>query len=161
MIVREYKKEDVKEMVRIWNEVLAPGDIFDYDEELNEETGTEFFAKQTASCVAEDEEGHICGMYILHPNATGRRSHIANASYAVEEKSRGKHIGSMLVRDSLDRGKKAGFKILQFNAVVESNVAARKLYEKLGFQQMGVIEGGLLTAQGEYINICPYYIKLV
>lgn len=158
--IRTYQEHDIADMVRIWNEVLDAGDMFDYDEYLTVNSGREFFSRQTVTCVAEDNEGHIYGVYILHPNATGRRSHIANASYAVEAQSRGMHIGTSMVKDSLERAAAAGFRILQFNAVVEKNLSARHLYEKLGFKQLGVIEGGLLTSAGEYINICPYYINL-
>lgn len=158
--IRTYREQDIAEMVRIWNEVLEAGDIFDYDEYLTIDSGQEFFGRQTAACVAESDGGHIYGVYILHPNAKGRCSHIANASYAVEAQSRGMHIGTLMVEDSLKRAKTAGFRILQFNAVVERNLSARRLYEKLGFKQLGVIEGGLLTSEGEYINICPYYISL-
>lgn len=55
----------------------------------------------------------------------------------------------------------AGFRILQFNCVVEDNVAARKLYDKLGFRQIGTIEGGLQIKDGCYVNTCPYYIDMV
>lgn len=157
---RLYNDADIPEMVRIWNEIIEAGVYFDYDELLTEEYVRGWFAEQTASVVAEDENGHICGMYILHPNGRGRCSHIANASYAVETASRGKHAGEAMVRDSIERARDAGFRILQFNCVVEGNKAARELYKKLGFVQIGTIEGGLQIKDGSYVNTCPYYIDL-
>ncbi len=50
--------------------------------------------------------------------------------------------------------------ILQFNAVVESNIHARHLYERIGFRQLGVIPKGFRMKDGHYENICPYYIEL-
>ena len=50
-----------------------------------------------------------------------------------------------------------GFRVLQFNAVVESNIHARHLYERLGFTQLGTIPGGFRMKDGHYENICPYY----
>lgn len=55
---------------------------------------------------------------------------------------------------------KLGFKVLQFNAVVASNVHARHLYERIGFRQLGVIPGGFRLKNGMYEDICPYYIEL-
>lgn len=55
------------------------------------------------------------------------------------------------------QGKRLGFKILQFNAVVSSNSSARNLYERLGFKQLVVIPGGFLMKDGHYEDICPYY----
>ncbi len=66
----------------------------------------------------------------------------------------------MLVKDCLVQAKLHGFKILQFNAVVKTNTAARKLYEKLGFIQLGTIKQGFLMKGGSYEDICPYYITL-
>ena len=66
----------------------------------------------------------------------------------------------MLVSDCLERAKKYGFKILQFNAVVKTNTSARNLYENLGFVGLGVIPKGFLMKDGHYEDICPYYKEL-
>ena len=130
--VRGYEEKDLSVMIRIWNEVVEDGVAFPQEEVLTTETGREFFAAQTYSAVAEDvETGEIYGLYILHPNNVGRCGHICNASYAVSKGSRGLHIGEKLVSDCLLEGKKHGFGVLQFNAVVASNVHARHLYERL------------------------------
>lgn len=161
MIIREYRSDDLKSMIEIWNEVVDAGIAFPQEELLDEVTGRQFFSSQTYCAVAEEEaENEICGLYILHPNNVGRCGHICNASYAVRSKLRGRHIGERLVLDSLEQGKRFGFGILQFNAVVESNIHARHLYERLGFKQLGVIPGGFRMKDGSYENICPYYREL-
>ncbi len=158
--VRPYEKKDIAEMNRIWNEVVAEGDAFPQEELLDEETGAAFFAGQTHCGVAEDGSGALCGLYILHPNNVGRCGHICNASYAVAGDLRGLHIGEKLVKDCLKQAKARGFRVLQFNAVVESNVHARHLYERLGFVQLGSIPGGFRGKDGRYETICPYYREL-
>ena len=50
-----------------------------------------------------------------------------------------------------------GFKLMQFNAVVENNTHARHLYERLGFVQVGMIPNGFLMKDGSYQNIFLYY----
>ena len=159
MIIREYTNRDLPAMIKIWNEVVEDGIAFPQEEPLDTESGTTFFAGQSYTGVAENN-GEIYGLYILHPNNVGRCGHICNASYAVSSESRGKHIGEQLVKDCLRKGKELGFRVLQFNAVVESNVHARHLYERLGFTQLGVIPGGFRMKDGHYENICPYYHEL-
>ena len=159
MKVRKYKPEDIPAMLAIWNEVVEAGDAFPQEELLNAETGAKFFAEQSRTAVAEDEED-VLGLYILHPNNVGRCAHIANASYAVSATARGKHIGEALVFDSLRNAKALGFHILQFNAVVESNIHARHLYERIGFKQLGTIPRGFRMKNGRYANICPYIYEL-
>ena len=159
--IREYKDSDIQEMNRIWNRVVDDGVAFPQEDDLTEETGRGFFAGQTYTAVAEDTDtGKVLGLYILHPNNVGRCGHICNASYAVDRESRGLHIGEKLVSDCLAQGKAHGYRVLQFNAVVASNVHARHLYERLGFKQLGTIPGGFLMKDGSYEDICPYYHEL-
>lgn len=159
MEIRSYRQDDIAEMVDIWNEVVRGGIAFPQEEELGLASGDEFFASQTYCGIAE-EDGHVIGLYILHPNNVGRCGHIANASYAVGLAARGKGAGRLLVEDSLAQGKAHGFRVLQFNAVVATNVRARRLYEKLGFVQLGTIPGGFRMPDGSYADICPYYHEL-
>lgn len=156
MLIRAYKEQDLEEMIRIWNEIVEEGIAFPQEECLDSESGKAFFAAQTYTGVAEDN-GQILGLYILHPNNVGRCGHICNASYAVASGLRGRHIGEKLVLDCLRQAAEEGFKVLQFNAVVESNVHARHLYERLGFVQLGTIPGGFRMKDGRFENICPYY----
>ena len=160
MLMREYNESDLRQMIGIWNEVVEDGIAFPQEELLDEVTGEEFFASQSYCGVAEDDSGKVVGLYILHPNNVGRCGHICNASYAVSSLCRGKHIGEMLVKDCIVKAKETGFMILQFNAVVESNIHARHLYERIGFKQLGVIPKGFRMKDGHYENICPYYIEL-
>lgn len=159
MEIREYTKEDIPAMVHIWNEVVEDGIAFPQEELLNPETGTEFFNAQTY-CGVASENNQIVGLYILHPNNIGRCGHICNASYAVASDCRGRHIGEKLVSDCLRQAPKFGFGVLQFNAVVESNIHARHLYERLGFVPLGTIPNGFRMKDGSYQNICPYYHTL-
>ena len=161
MIVRAYVKDDLDAMIQIWNEVVEEGVAFPQEEFLDRETGAEFFASQTYAAVAEDESSRaVQGLYILHPNNVGRCGHIGNASYAVRSESRGRHIGEKLVLDCLRQAKQHGFTVLQFNAVVENNIHARHLYERLGFVPLGIIPKGFRMKDGHYENICPYYHEL-
>ncbi len=158
--VREYTLNDIDSMIKIWNEVVEEGNAFPQEDCLDREEGIKFFASQSFCGVAENQKGEIVGMYILHPNNVGRCSHICNASYAVASEARGKKIGEKLVKNSLKSGKKLGFSIMQFNAVVRTNVFARCLYEKIGFKQLGIIHKGFRMKDGHYEDICPYYIEL-
>ncbi|HJB57021.1 MAG TPA: GNAT family N-acetyltransferase [Candidatus Flavonifractor intestinipullorum] len=151
---------DLPEAVAVWNQVVEAGLAFPQTELLTTETGAEFFGQQSFTGVARDSSGELVGLYILHPNNVGRCGHICNASYAVRADRRGQHIGEALVRHCMAKGKELGFRILQFNAVVRSNVPALRLYERLGFVQLGVIPGGFRRKDGVYEDIIPHYHTL-
>ena len=156
--IRAYEQTDAASAAAIWNEVVEDGVAFPQTELLDEESGHAFFSGQSFTGLAYDAEtGEAVGLYILHPNNVGRCGHICNASYAVKNGLRGQHIGEMLVRHCMEQAKALGFGILQFNAVVKSNLPALRLYKKLGFVQLGVIPGGFRMKDGTYEDIIPHY----
>lgn len=158
IIIREYEKKDVSDAIAIWNEVVEDGVAFPQQELLTEVSGDAFFSEQSFTGIAYDADSdRVVGLYILHPNNIGRCGHICNTSYVVKKEYRGRGIGEKLVIHSMEKGKELGFKILQFNAVVKSNVYAIRLYEKLGFVKLGTIPGGFLMKDGSYEDIIPHY----
>lgn len=159
MRIRAYEEQDLTAMIHIWNEVVEEGAAFPQQEALDESSGKRFFGEQSYCGVAEID-GMVVGLYILHPNNIGRCGHICNASYAVDANHRGKHIGEQLVKDCLLHAKRLGFALMQFNAVVESNMHARHLYERLGFVHLGTIPKGFRMKDGHFENICLYYYEL-
>lgn len=159
IFVRQYESGDVQAAVEIWNEVVREGIAFPQEDELDEISGDEFFRAQTFTGVAVDGD-EIVALYILHPNNVGRCSHISNASYAVKSNLRGRHIGEIIVKDCINRARELGFGILQFNAVVATNIHARHLYQRLGFVELGTIPGGFRMPDGSFENIVPQFIDL-
>ncbi len=161
IIVKKCTEEYIKEATNIWNEVVEDGIAFPQTDWLGEDEARKFFATQTYTAAAVDEEtGHVLGMYILHPNNVGRCGHIANASFAVSSAARGQHIGEKLVSDCLEKARENGFAIMQFNAVVDSNIHARHLYTRLGFHEVGMIPKGFLMKDGHYEDIHVMYREL-
>ena len=86
----------------------------------------------------------------------GSQSHCGVAARGMGNKG----IGSMLVRDSLSVAKSLGFRVMQFNAVVQENASAIHLYEKEGFRRLGMIPGGFRASDGEYHTIILFYHEL-
>lgn len=159
IIIRKYEQKDLEEMRIIWNTVVEEGNAFPQETPMNTETAAAFFSEQSYCGVAADND-EVVGLYILHPNNVGRCGHIANSSYAVKSGRRGMQIGEKLVTDSINVAAMLSFRILQFNAVVASNLGAIHLYEKLGFIRLGTIAEGFHTDDGEYIDIIPFYLPL-
>ena len=161
IIVEPYEIKNVKAAVEIWNEIVRAGVAFPQENELDEITGDEFFKTQSFTGLAvDDTSGEVLALYILHPNNVGRCSHIANASYAVRADLRGRHIGEFIVKHCIEKARELGFRILQFNAVVASNIHARNLYKRLGFIELGKIPSGFRMKDGSFEDIVPQYILL-
>lgn len=157
----KYKESYEEDARRIWNDVVKDGNAFPQIDGLSKNNADNFFKSQSYTGIAKDSKnGEVLGLYILHPNNIGRCGHIANASFAVDKSKRGLHVGEMLVKDCLEKAKELGFKILQFNAVVASNIHAQHLYERIGFTKLGRIPEGFKNKDGIYEDIFIYYINL-
>ena len=159
IIVKPYDTKNVREAISIWNEIVREGIAFPQEEELDEITGDEFFKAQSFTGLAFDGD-EVLALYILHPNNVGRCAHISNASYAVRSDVRGRHIGEIIVKDCIARARELGFRILQFNAVVATNIHARHLYQRLGFKELGTIPGGFRMPDGSFEDIVPQFITI-
>lgn len=157
--VRGFRQADIPAMADIWNSVVERGMAFPQEDALTEEGAAEFFGSQT-HCGVAVLDGKVVGLYILHPNNVGRCGHISNASYAVDPAMAGKGIGGALVDDSLKVAAEKGFRIMQFNAVVQDNASAIHLYEKKGFHHLGMIPGGFRDRDGVYRTILLFYHEL-
>ena len=60
-------------------------------------------------------------------------AHVANASFMVDPAHGGKGVGRALGTAVLNRARADGYRAMQFNAVVETNTGAVRLWQALGF----------------------------
>jgi L-amino acid N-acyltransferase YncA len=87
------------------------------------------------------EDGRVVGGYTLRPNHPGRGAHVGTASYVVRRAARGQGIGKSLGEHSLLRARAMGFSAMQFNFVIGTNLAAVRLWERLGFRTLARLPG--------------------
>ena len=85
------------------------------------------------------EEGRVLGAAKIVPNQQGNGAHVANASFMVASEARGRGVARALGEAALAFARNAGFKAMQFNAVVETNAVAVALWKKLGFAIVGTV----------------------
>lgn len=81
----------------------------------------------------------IVGSAKMGPNRPGRGSHVATASFLVDPAYQGRGVGRALGRYVVDWCRAAGYRGIQFNAVVEANTAAVHLWRSLGFEIIGTV----------------------
>ncbi|MFB7269180.1 GNAT family N-acetyltransferase [Streptomyces sp. NPDC056244] len=155
MPIREATTEDWPAIWPFFHEIVAAGETFSYPLDLDETQGREWWmpAAPNRTVVAVDEAGTVLGTAKMGRNQSGNAGHVATASYMVDPARSGRGVGRELVEYTLDWARTAGFRSIQFNAVVETNTYAVKLYESLGFTILGTVpEGFRHPAQG-YVGL--------
>lgn len=155
-----FSQKDEKELYEIFQEVVDSGTKFPYECNSTEEFHRQFFSPQGQVYVCHSLEGKVVGGFYVKANYSGRSSHIGNAAYMMRNTHRGKGIGSYLVKASLHLAKNLGLHAMQFNMVLSQNQQAIKLYEKLGFNIIGIIPEAIRNGDGSFQDGYVMYRKL-
>ena len=95
----------------------------------------------------------IVGTYVIRPNQPGLGAHVANAGYMVRPDAFGRGTGSALGTHSLEEARAAGYRAMQFNAVVSTNTRAVALWERLGFRIIGTVPEGFRHAKLGFVDL--------
>ena len=99
------------------------------------------------------EDGAVLGSAKMGPNRPGRGSHVATASFMVDPAHRGKGVGRALGEHVIAWATAAGYRSIQFNAVVETNTAAVHLWRSLGFEVVGTVPEAFDHAQHGLVGL--------
>ena len=127
---------------QIWpviHEVLRTGDTYPFAPDTTQEEAFHIWMeKPRATYVAVFDED-IAGTYYIKANQPGLGSHVCNCGYMVRTSARGKGIGRAMCLHSLGKARKLGFKAMQYNLVVSTNIGAVRLWQDLGFDIIGTL----------------------
>jgi GNAT superfamily N-acetyltransferase len=134
--------------VAIWpffREIVEAGETYAYPEPVNEAEARSLWLEPapglTVVAVGGDgEEGEeVLGSAKMGPNRPGRGAHIATASFMVSPAAQGRGVGRTLGEFVVEWARSQGYAGLQFNAVVEVNTAAVRLWQSLGFEILATV----------------------
>ncbi len=143
MIIRGYEPGDWPDVWAVLEPVFRAGETYAVSRSISsEEARLMWTSPPKRVFIAVDEaDGRVLGSYFLRPNAEGPGEHVCNCGYAVAAQSRGKGVASHMCQHSQEAAITRGFRAMQFNLVVTTNVAAVRLWQALGFAIVGTIPG--------------------
>jgi len=118
-----------------WSAIVNAGETYAYQEGLTADQAEPLWMERPPghTVVAVDGAG-LLGSAKMGPNRPGRGAHIATASFMVNPASAGRGVGRALGEYMIGWAGRQGYHAIQFNAVVETNVAAIHLWQSLGFR---------------------------
>ena len=153
-MIRETEFNDYKQIIAILKNIQNAGDSY-YFLDLSDEELLAYWTHSKYQSFVYEINKKIAGSYIIGANGDGRFAHIANASYIVSADFRGQGIGKLLCKHSIELAKSQGYKAIQFNRVVSTNLAAVTLWQSLGFEIIGTIKNGFNHKQ---LGLVDFYI---
>lgn len=120
--------------------VTRAGETYAYPLDMTEAAARALWTPPAPGGTLVAVEGdRVLGAAKIVPNQQGNGAHVANGSFMVAPEARGKGVARRLGEAALDFARKAGFRSMQFNAVVETNTVAVALWKSLGFEILGTV----------------------
>jgi L-amino acid N-acyltransferase YncA len=157
MQIRSAADADHDAIWEIFHEIVAAGDTYALDPHMSREEAVAYwFGTETHTYVAESN-GHVVGTYILKPNQLGPGSHVANAGFMVASEAQGLGVGRAMAEHCLVEARRMGFRAMQFNFVVSTNMSAVHLWQQLGFRIVGTLPGAFRHPAKGYVDVYIMY----
>lgn len=139
--IRPARAHDAAAIWAIIEPVIRAGETYTLDRDMSEADALGYwFAADKETFVAE-EGGAVLGTYYLRANQAGGGNHVCNAGYMTGAAATGRGVARRMCLHSIDHAKARGFRAMQFNFVVSTNVRAVGLWQSLGFEIVGRLPG--------------------
>ena len=138
--IREATAEDWHAIWPFLREIVAAGETYTLPRDIGEDQAREMWmAEPEHTVVAVDADCAVLGSAKMGANHSGPAAHIATASFMVDPARGRRGVGRALGEYSLEWATAQGYRAMQFNAVVETNVGAVALWRSLGFAVIGTL----------------------
>ena len=164
MITRTIRTATDHDWPRIWpffEATVRAGETYAYPLDLTLETGRDLWmADPPGATVVLEDGGELLGSARMGPNRPGRGDHIGTASFMVAPEARGRGVGRALGEYVVQWHRDQGYRGIQFNAVVETNTAAVRLWRSLGFEIVGTVPGAFRSPIHGYVGLHVMYLSL-
>lgn len=155
MEVRLAEAKDHEAIWEIFKNVIETGDTYVFHPKTKRSALDKYWLAEDMKTFVVEAGGHILGTYVIKPNHEDLGNHIATCSYMVNPVWQGRGAGTLMCEHSIDYAREQGFKGIQFNMVVSTNIGAVKLWEKHGFKIIGTTPGGF---QHQRLGLVDTYI---
>ena len=161
-MIRAYQTSDWPSVCAILRAVVKAGDSFAYSPASTDPELRGFWIDSAlATYVACGQDGSVLGTYKLLANQPGLGSHVANCGYAVSPHARGRGLAALMCAHSQAEAVRLGFRAMQFNLVVATNLPAVRLWQKLGFRILATLPGVFKHARLGYVDAHVMFKTLV
>lgn len=159
--IKPAKKEDFEIIWPIIHEVFRRGDTYAFAPDTTKEEGFKIWMETPMATYIAASDGKTVGTYFIKANQPGLGAHVCNAGYIVSASARGKGIGGSLCEHSLLEARKLGFRAMQYNLVVSTNIKAIKLWQRCGFTIVGTLPKAFNHSEQGFIDAFIMYRLLV
>ena len=161
MLVRRAEAADAPAIAQIIVPTIRDGSTYALDPDMTDAEALAYWMGPDRETFVAVEDGVVVGTYFIRPNQAGGGRHVANCGYMTASAAAGRGVARLMCEHSLQHARESGFKAMQFNFVVSTNLRALRLWQSLGFEIVGRLPGafdhpreGLVDALVMYRTLC-------
>jgi GNAT superfamily N-acetyltransferase len=159
--IRPLRDGDWDAVWPFFDAIVQAGESYAYPLDLTPETALALWRPAPpGEAVVAVVDGRVVGTAHWGPNRPGRGSHVATGSFMVDPASAGHGVGRALGEHVVAAARSAGYRGIQFNAVVETNTVAVRLWQSLGFEIVGTVPGAFRSTTHGYVGLHVMYLPL-
>ncbi|WP_227465767.1 GNAT family N-acetyltransferase [Nocardioides dongkuii] len=160
-MIRPATAEDWPAIWPFLRDTVEAGETYAYPLDLTSEQARDLWLEQPpGATVVLEEDGVVLGTAKMGPNRPGRGDHVGTASFLVAPQARGRGVGRALGEHVVAWHREQGYRGIQFNAVVETNTAAVRLWESLGFVVVGTVPGAFRSRAHGFVGLHVMHLPL-
>ena len=140
MLIRDATDDDWPQVYPFYSQIMDEGRTYACPAGQSLEEARLAWMEPPPSHVAVAvADGVIVGSAKMGPNRPGRGAHVGTASFIVDPRARSRGVGRALGEYVISWHREHGFRAIQFNAVVEANEPAVRLWKSLGWEVIGTV----------------------
>lgn len=159
--IRPATADDWPAIWPIFREIVQAQETYAYPLDLTSEQASDLWLeKPPGSTVVLVDGERVLGTAKMGPNRPGAGDHIGTASFMVDSAARGLGVGRTLARHVIDWHRDQGYEGIQFNAVVETNTSAVRLWQDCGFEIVGTVPRAFRSASHGYVGLHVMFLDL-
>ncbi|MEU1885058.1 GNAT family N-acetyltransferase [Micromonospora rifamycinica] len=161
MVIRDADDGDWPAIYPFFREIVAQGRSYAFPEDLSREEAHGWWMESPPGRTVVAVDGTtVLGSAKMGPNRPGRGAHVATASFMVDPRHGGRGVGRALGEHVVDWARAGGYRSMQFNAVVETNEVAVRLWRSLGFRVLATVPGAFDHAEHGPVGLHVMFLDL-
>jgi L-amino acid N-acyltransferase YncA len=160
MNIRPAEPSDADAIWAVIEPTIRAGETYTLPRNLEKKEALAYWFSPGHTVFVVEDGDEVLGTYYLRANQSGGGDHVCNCGYMTSAQALGRGVASAMCEHSLEHARSLSFRAMQFNFVVSSNAPALHLWQKFGFEQVGLLPKAFLHPELGYIDALVLYRSL-
>jgi len=158
--IRLARDGDRARLWQILEPIIREGETYAWPRDLEREAALQMWSAGDAEVFVAELADAVVGTAYLKTNHLGGGDHVANCGYATAGEAEGNGVARALCAHTIERASQRGFRAIQFNFVVSTNLRAVATWERFGFERVGVLPGAFRHPSKGEVDVYVMYRRL-